>query len=63
MTNEVNSPRWEDGNPGSSEVVEIPLLLSIGQVSALERVAHQRGLTAGEMVRQVLRDFIVNARK
>ena len=39
------------------EVLEIPLLLSGWQVSALETAAHDRGLTAGEMVRYVLRDF------
>ena len=40
------------------DVVEIPLLLSGWQVSALETAAHDRGLTAGEMVRSVLRDFL-----
>ncbi len=40
------------------DVVEMPLLLSGWQLSELEREAHHRGLTAAEMVRQVLRDFI-----
>jgi hypothetical protein len=40
------------------EVVEVPLLLSVGQMSALEEAAHRRGLTAGQMVRQLLQDFI-----
>jgi hypothetical protein len=40
-----------------AEVVEVPLLLSGWQVSALERAAHKRGLTAAEMVRHLLRDF------
>jgi hypothetical protein len=40
------------------EVVEVPLLLSAGQMSALEEAAHRRGLTAGEMVRRLLQDFI-----
>jgi hypothetical protein len=61
--NERTISRYEESNYSTSEVVEIPLLLSLGQVSALESVAHQRGLTAGEMVRQVLRDFIVNSTK
>jgi hypothetical protein len=39
------------------DVVEIPLLLSGRQARALERAAHDRGLTAGEMVRSLLRDF------
>jgi hypothetical protein len=41
------------------EVVEIPLLLPGWQASVLERVAHQRGLTAAVMVRHLLRDFLV----
>jgi hypothetical protein len=61
--NERTITRYEESSLAASEVVEIPLLLSIGQVSALESVAHQRGLTAGEMVRQVLREFIVNSKK
>jgi len=40
------------------EVMEVPILLSGWQVSQLETAAHQRGLTAGEMVRHLLRDFI-----
>jgi hypothetical protein len=41
------------------EVVEIPLLLPGWQMSALETAAHRRGLTAAEMVRHLLRDFIL----
>jgi hypothetical protein len=41
-----------------ADVVEIPLLLAGWQVSALETAAHDRGLTAAEMVRHVLRDFL-----
>jgi hypothetical protein len=41
-------------------VVEVPLLLSVKQMRALEQVAHRRGLTAGEMVRRLLGDFIRN---
>jgi hypothetical protein len=40
-----------------NEVIEVPLLLPGWQMSALERAAHKRGLTAGEMVRHLLRDF------
>jgi hypothetical protein len=40
------------------DVVEVPLLLPTWQVSALEREAHQRGLTAATMVRHIIRDFI-----
>ncbi len=41
-----------------TDVVEIPLLLAGWQVSALETAAHDRGLTAAEMVRHVLGDFL-----
>jgi hypothetical protein len=47
----------------AGEVVEVPLLLSAGQMSALEEAAHCRGLTAGEMVRQLLQDFIATPAK
>ncbi len=39
-------------------VVEIPLLLTERQAKALERAAHAYGLTTGEMVRQMLQDFL-----
>lgn len=44
--------------PGMSDVVEVPLLLSGRQMLALEEAAHHRGLTAGEMVRRLLQEFI-----
>lgn len=40
------------------DVVELPLLLPGWQVSKLETVAHQRGMTAAAMVRHVLCDFL-----
>jgi hypothetical protein len=40
------------------DVVEVPLLLSARQMKALEEAAHHRGLTAGEMVRRLLQEFI-----
>ena len=42
------------------EVVEIPLLLPNWQAEALESVAHQQGLTAGEMIRQLLLDYLAS---
>ena len=44
--------------PPDGDVVEVPLLLPGWQVSVLETAAHDRGLTAGQMVRSLLRDFI-----
>ena len=40
------------------EVVEVSLLLSAGQMFALEEAAHDRALTAAEINRQLLHDFI-----
>lgn len=42
------------------DVVEISLLLPGWEVSILEMVAHQRGLTTGAMVRHLVRDFLVD---
>jgi hypothetical protein len=46
--------------PSDEEVLEVPLLLSGWQVRALEQAAHQRGLTAGEMVRSLLDEFFTD---
>jgi hypothetical protein len=40
------------------EIVEVSLLLPGWQVTALESAAHDRGLTAAELVRALLRDFL-----
>jgi hypothetical protein len=54
---EFGSPDGDE-SAGMSDVVEVPLLLSGRQMLALEEMAHHRGLTAGEMVRRLLHDFI-----
>jgi hypothetical protein len=55
-----NGPCAAEPGPGSADtdVIEVPLLLPGWQVSALATAAHDQGLTAGEMVRCLLRDFI-----
>lgn len=40
------------------DVVELALLLPGNQAAALEAVAFQRGLTTGEMVRRLVREFL-----
>jgi hypothetical protein len=45
----------------TDEVVEVPLLLPGWQVDALEALAHAQGLTAGEMVRQLLSEFLTQS--
>ena len=44
-----------------ADVVELPILLPGWQVMRLETVAHQRGMTAAAMVRNLLRDFLAVA--
>lgn len=48
----------QDQEDTIGDVFEVPLLLSGGQFVALEHAGYQRGLTAAEMARQVLRAFI-----
>src|SRR4051794_15255138 len=40
------------------EIVELALLLSAGQAAALEAAARRRGLTAGQLARRLIRDFL-----
>jgi len=41
------------------EVVEVGLLLPGREVAELEGLAHARGLTLGQLFRQLLRDYLV----
>jgi len=43
--------------PLDAEIVELPLLLPSWQMEALETAAHDQGLTAGQMIRHLIRDF------
>jgi hypothetical protein len=47
-----------DGGLAAGGVVEISLLLPDWQVFALETAASRRGLTTGEMVRSLVREFL-----
>jgi hypothetical protein len=47
-------------NASGEEVLEIPLLLPGWQVTALATAAHRRGQTAGELVRDLLREFLAD---
>jgi len=44
--------------PGSLDILEVPLLLSEAQFRALEVAAHKMGLSAAEMVRTLLREYL-----
>lgn len=41
-----------------ADVVELSLLFTSSQAEALERAAHQHGLTVAQMVRGVMGDFL-----
>jgi hypothetical protein len=55
---EMECTEASQGALGRGGVLEVPLLLPDWQVAALETAAHERGLTAGEMVRALVRDFL-----
>jgi hypothetical protein len=44
--------------PPSGEVSELLLLMPAGDATALERAAGRRGLTVGQMLRLLVRDFL-----
>jgi hypothetical protein len=46
------------GPEGPPDVAEISLLVPGWQLAALEDAARARGLTSGQLVRRLLRDFI-----
>jgi hypothetical protein len=61
MSNVLELPHGveEPFTPSSEEeVVELSFLLPGWQVTKLESVAHQRGMTAAAMVRNLLCDFL-----
>jgi hypothetical protein len=62
MNNRIlNSCTGESGLAlADRDVVEVPLLLPSWQMDALATAAQDRGLTAGEMLRHLLQDFITN---
>jgi hypothetical protein len=49
------------GTDAIAEVTELPLLLPSGEASALEQAARRRGLTVGQMLRQLVREFLHEA--
>lgn len=53
-------PRGHSARPPSPEpnVVEIPLLLPDTHFAAVEVAARGRGLTAAQLVRSIIRDFL-----
>jgi len=48
----------QDVVPLTQEVIELPLLLPHWEVTALERAAHEFGLTPAQMIRHLIQDFL-----
>jgi hypothetical protein len=48
----------DDRQPRDAAVAEVPLLLPAGQAAALEGEAHRLGLTAAQVLRGLVRDFL-----
>ena len=65
MSVRIPNPIGDDLGPVLAErdVVEVPLLLPGWQVAALATAAQDRGVTAGEMMRRLLHDFIEDLEK
>jgi hypothetical protein len=41
------------------DVAEMPLLIPAAQAAALEGAAHRRGVTAAQLVRRLVQDFLI----
>jgi hypothetical protein len=53
--------RVGSNSPSGSTVVEVPLLLDSRLLAALESAACRQGMTAGTLLRHLLRDFLDHA--
>ncbi len=56
-------PSEPETSSAFEDVVELSLLLPAMQASELEETAFQRGVTAGEMVRRLVHDFLAAQKK
>jgi hypothetical protein len=46
---------WQD-----TEIAELSLLLPAGQAAQMERLAHSRNLTLGQLIRRLIRDYLTD---
>jgi len=58
----INDGRPEGVSPLDAGMTELVLLLPDWQVVELEHAAHLRGLTAAQMTRRLIRDFLSRPR-
>jgi hypothetical protein len=62
FSQEAGLPESNGGPTCADDVAEVPLLLPVHEADALEEMASHRGLTAGQMLRRLIRDFLHQAR-
>ena len=48
--------------PFDEEITELSVLLAGRQVEELEQAAHEQGYTAAQMIRRLIRDFLLGTR-
>jgi hypothetical protein len=62
----ANNPKVFPASAGSEfrrvdeEMVELSLLIPSSQAKSLEQEARRRGISAGELIRHLIRDFFLN---
>jgi hypothetical protein len=57
----TESITWSPPEPAARDghdVVEVPLLLTAGQAAALSRASHRQGMTAGQLARRAITEFL-----
>jgi hypothetical protein len=61
LTDQDNVPgRSQEDSLPDGEVAEVVLLLPSGQAASLERAAHRRGLTVGQLIRCLIRECLAS---
>jgi len=60
LAQEYGGPEWS-GEQADSSVAEVPLLLPVQEAAALEELANRHGLTTGQILRRLVRDFLLQA--
>jgi hypothetical protein len=53
-------PPVEPVSPGNGEVTELVLLLPVQQVAVLDEAARRWGLTTGQVLRGLIREFLAH---
>jgi hypothetical protein len=61
-TSSVSAEHRSEVIPLSSGVAELELLLPLDEIEELEAAAHSRGVTTGQILRGLIREFLLNQR-